>query len=155
MGGKGQGHHWASLQMADYFEQATEREIDVEIIPCYSADEAINTFGNLMSSMAIYDNHEECQALMTGFKGRRLVQARGRFQRKDATGACEDVSNIPDEKLLETSQHSYQNGEGSKPTKPCHECGGETVSVGMLTGNWQKLKGQFSGEIFWRLMDDA
>jgi hypothetical protein len=95
----------AAAYLRAYSEQATEREVDIEVIPCYSTDEVINVFGNLLSSMVIYSTHEECQALMVAFKGRRLIQSRGRFQEDHAKEGCQEVSNIPEEEVLETSQH--------------------------------------------------
>jgi Bifunctional DNA primase/polymerase, N-terminal/Primase C terminal 1 (PriCT-1) len=145
----------AAPSLREYFQQATEREIDIEIIPCHDSDTAINTFGNLMSAMAIYGDHDECQTLMTAFKGRRLIQNRGRFvgHQEDPE---KDVSNTPEEEVLETSSETgpQKAGGGSPSPPPCHCCGGETEVLGRRTGNWKKVKGEFSGEIYWRLFDD-
>jgi hypothetical protein len=144
----------AVAYLRGYFEQATEQEVDVETIPCHSVDEAINTFGNLMSSMAIYGTHDECQALMAAFKGRRLIHPRGRFQGKDAPVQCGDVSNTPGD-LLETSPHPDQGGGEANIPHPCHECGAATVPVGLVNGNWKRVKGQHSGQLFWLLVEDS
>jgi hypothetical protein len=145
----------AAAYLRGYFEQATEREVDIEVIPCHDTDAAINTFGNLMSSMAIYGDHSECQALIVAFKGRRLVQSRGRFQEDHTEAECRDVSSREDVvSILETSRHPSGNPGDSKTPVRCHECGGETVPAGRRNGNWKKVKGQFSGELFWRLMEE-
>jgi hypothetical protein len=146
----------ASSYLRGYFQQVTERDTEVEVIACSNAEEAINTFGNLMSSMAVYNTADECQALMAAFKGRRLVQPRGRFLKRSDQSPSEeqtgDVSNNPPGSLLETSRCKPPRGGGEKPP-PCHECGGETVSIGRIGGNWKKVKGRFSGQVYWLLAD--
>jgi hypothetical protein len=145
----------AAAYLRGYFEQATEQEADVEIIPCHDTDATINTFGNLMSSMAIYGDHSECQALIVAFKGRRLIQSRGRFQEEHTEPKCRDVSNKDEVSILETSRHPAGKPGDSKTPARCHECGGETVPAGRRNGNWKKVKGQFSGQIYWRLMEES
>jgi hypothetical protein len=147
----------AAAYLRNFFEQATEREVDIEVIPCYSTEETVNVFGNLMSSMAVYGNHEECQTLMTAFKRRRLIQGRGRFIGDDPLpeeGDEKDVSNISSETILETSFEETHGKGGGRTPPPCHECGGETEPLGRRTGNWKKVKGEFSGQIYWHLFDD-
>jgi hypothetical protein len=146
----------AAAYLRDYFQQATERDVDVDVIPCRNADTAIDTFGNLMSSMAIYDTEDECQELMEAFKHHRIAQARGRFMKHPVQDEETDVSReVSSGSTLETSggseaAKSTKSG-GSKPS-PCHVCGCETVSVGRISGDWVKEKrGEFSGKPYWRL----
>jgi hypothetical protein len=143
----------AAAYLRDYFQQATERDVDVEVIPCRNADIAIGTFGNLMSSAVIYDTEEECQELMEAFKNVQMVRSRGRFKNKPDQGEDHEVSTLSSTKeTVETScSPESAKGGGSKP-KLCHVCGCETVSVGRISGDWVKeKKGEFSGKPYWRL----
>ncbi|HZA25089.1 MAG TPA: hypothetical protein VFA32_21255, partial [Dehalococcoidia bacterium] len=128
-----------------------DQEVGVEVIPCKDAQDTVDTFGNLMSSAFVYNDPDECQALMEAFRGRHLIQARGRFYSRKASGqdGCEEVSIDNHKDLLETSSHEE---EGSPPPK-CPECGGKTHPVGWLTGNWQRARGKVSGEDYWLYLD--
>jgi hypothetical protein len=79
----------ASFGAAAYLRERLDGFEDVTVVTTDSVDDAINTFGNLMSSMAIYNDTTECQALMESFRGRRLVQPRGRFVGLHTMGAGE------------------------------------------------------------------
>jgi hypothetical protein len=145
-----------AVYLRDYFQQATERQIDVEVIPCKDTDTAIDTFGNLMSSMLIYGDVDECQTLMGAFKGRKLIQPRGRFMpRKPKESEIDDSSSPPNVSLLESSSDERPaTGGGGSKLPPCHLCGGETVYVGKVAGPWKKVdKGEFSGKPYWWLRE--
>jgi hypothetical protein len=85
--------------LINYFGEATERGTDIESIPCRDARNAIDIFGNLMSSAVIYGDTLECQALLEGLRGVRMVQGRGNFRVASTTKVSKDesafVSNIP------------------------------------------------------------
>jgi hypothetical protein len=154
----------ASVAIRQYFSQAAERGTEAEVYPCRDAEDAINQFGNLMSSPMVYNTPDECQILMEAFSGRRIVTPRGRFM--TARGATpetaggsppEQVVSIPGPPVDSIETNSGGDppaGAGGGPEKPprCHACGGETYSIGRVAGPWKKIpRGEFSGEAYWYL----
>ena len=114
------------------------------MIPCNNGQDAINTFGNMMSSPAIYNDVDECQALMIAFKNRRLVQPRGMFYKA--------VESASEEEAVETASSGHGGGSALK-LEPCHACGGPVHPIGMVAGDWRKERGGHSGKVHWRLND--
>jgi hypothetical protein len=82
--------------LRDYFSQASEREITIEVFDTLSVDDAIGKFGNLLSSAILYSDTYECQAFLGALKGQRLVQGRGRFRdsKKEQGDRSRNDSNI-------------------------------------------------------------
>jgi hypothetical protein len=148
----------AAAYLRDYFKQATERDVDVEVISCKNTDDAIATFGNLMASMLVYGTVDECQVLMNAFKQRNMVQPRGRFMpRKPKESVLVDSSWSPSGRQLESTSDENppkRGGGGDGRLPPCHCCGGETVSIGRIAGPWKKFpRGEHSGKPYWYLKD--
>jgi hypothetical protein len=139
--------------LTKYFGQATERDIQIEIIGTHSVDDAINVFGNLLSSAVIYDDARACQAFLEGLEGSRMVQGRGRFRRlpKVEQDAPANVSNINHENILEINADPKDAGRPT-PLVKCPECGGtKTVYKGRLPGDWRKVRSATTGQWYWRL----
>ena len=80
---------------------------------------------------------------MVAFKGRRMVQPRGKFYKAVEGASGED----------EESATVGRGGGGEPLPEPCHNCGGTTHRIGMVSGDWRKERGAHSGKVHWHLKD--